>query len=164
MMTRGAVWVHSAPAVLCPHIDWALSAASGEIVRLDWTAQPAEPGTMRADYTWTGPVGTGAKLASALRGCGRARFEVTEDPSDGDDGMRWSYTPSLGVHATAMGAHGDVFVDEQRLRKAMADDVSGRHSLASALADLIGMPWDAELEPFRQASEGAAVRWLHRVG
>ena len=28
----------------------------------------------------------------------------------------------------------------------------------------LGLEWDEELEPFRQAAEGAPVRWLHKVG
>ena len=32
------------------------------------------------------------------------------------------------------------------------------------LDELLGGPWDAELEPFRHAGEGAPVRWLHKVG
>ena len=32
------------------------------------------------------------------------------------------------------------------------------------LAELLGEPWDAELEVFRYAGEDAPVRWLHRVG
>jgi len=31
-------------------------------------------------------------------------------------------------------------------------------------AELLGTDWDAELEPFRYAGDGAPVRWLHKVG
>jgi hypothetical protein len=37
-------------------------------------------------------------------------------------------------------------------------------SLEAELSLLLGEPWDAELEPFRHASAGAPVRWLHAVG
>jgi hypothetical protein len=37
-------------------------------VSLDWTPQPAEPGTWRAELSWTGDPGTSSTLASALRG------------------------------------------------------------------------------------------------
>jgi len=157
---RGIVWIHSAPAVLCPHIEWALSAALGAVVRLEWTPQPVEPGTCRAEYSWTGTPDSGAKLASALRGCAQVRFEVTQDASAGGEGTRWSYTPRLGVHAAVIGVHGDVLVTEQRLKRAIAADALGQRPLAEAIADLLGVPWDAELEPFRQAEDGASVRWL----
>ncbi|MCC5698098.1 DUF3145 domain-containing protein [Klebsiella pneumoniae] len=29
---------------------------------------------------------------------------------------------------------------------------------------MLGAAWDAELEPFRHAGDGAPVIWLHRVG
>ena len=34
----------------------------------------------------------------------------------------------------------------------------------SASRRLLGGPWDAELESFRHAGDGAPVRWLHQVG
>ena len=37
-------------------------------------------------------------------------------------------------------------------------------SLEAELSLLLGEPWDAELEPFRHASAGAPVRWLHATG
>jgi hypothetical protein len=37
-------------------------------------------------------------------------------------------------------------------------------SLEAELALLLGDAWDAELEPFRHASAGAPVRWLHATG
>ena len=35
---------------------------------------------------------------------------------------------------------------------------------AEMVDELLGRDWDAELEPFRLAGEGAPVRWLHKVG
>ena len=37
-------------------------------------------------------------------------------------------------------------------------------TLEEELDRLLGRPWDAELEPFRCAAEGAPVRWLHATG
>ena len=163
-IARGIVWIHSASTALCPHIEWALASALDAVVRLDWAPQPAQPGARRAELSWTGPSGTGAKLASALRGCDRIRFEVTEDRGAMDEGTRWQYTPSLGLFAATVGVHGDILVPEQRLKAALAADALGRRSLADTLADLLGTAWDDELEAFRHAGEDAPVRWLHRVG
>ena len=35
--------------------------------------------------------------------------------------------------------------------------------LAQGLDMLLGSAWDAELEPYREAGDGAAVTWLHQV-
>lgn len=165
--TRGVVFVHSAQPALCPHVEWAVAGALGVRVGLDWTAQPAAPGCLRAELSWQGAAGTGSRLASALRGCRLLRFEVTEEPTAGTEGERYSFTPALGLFHALTGPHGDLLVPEQRLREAMVEarrPVAGGTSLDDALTQLLGGPWDAELEPFRHAGEGAPVRWLHQVG
>jgi len=42
--------------------------------------------------------------------------------------------------------------------------VAATTTLEEELDRLLGRPWDAELEPFRCAAEGAPVRWLHATG
>lgn len=161
-LAQGVVYIHSSPTSLCPHIGWALEAVLGVDVTLPWTPQPLGHKLVRAESNWSGAPGTGAHLASALRRCQNLRFEVVEEPSEGVDGARWSYTPSLGVHHTVVSTNGDALVNENRLRAALAagDPASVRREIEIAL----GAPWDCELEPFRHAGENAPVRWLHRVG
>ncbi len=162
--TRGVILVHSASAALCPHIEWALGSTLGGRVDLAWSTQPAEPGARRAEWSWTGPIGTGAALASALKRLSVLRFEVTEEPTASSDGQRYSYTPALGTFTAVVGIHGDVLVPEDRLRHAIATDALGGEPLRQALGRLMGAPWDEEIDVFRYASEDAPVRWLHRVG
>ncbi|MEA4944625.1 MAG: DUF3145 domain-containing protein [Propionicimonas sp.] len=163
-ITRGVILIHSAPAALCPHLEWAVSAATGSVIRFDWTPQPAEPRTMRAEHLWSGDVGSGAAIASALAGCQRARFEVTEDATRTTEGQRWAYTPRLGVFSAATGPTGDIMVHENRLKRAITAEALGGKPLAEALQELLGTRWDDELEVFRHACEGTPVRWLHAVG
>lgn len=99
-----------------------------------------------------------------LRACQRVRFEVTEDAAPADQGQRYAFTPDLGIFHATTGPHGDIQVSEHRLRTAMTAASAGGISLTEALAELLGEPWDAELEVFRYAGEDALVRWLHRVG
>lgn len=162
--SRGVVFVHSTPAALCPHVEWALGAVIGTPIHLEWTPQPAERGHLRAEYAWTGPVGASAALASALRSCQRVRFEVTEDATAIEQGQRYAFTPQLGIFHAITGPHGDIQLSEQRLRTAMATAQVGGLDLSEALRELLGEPWDAELEVFRHAAEDAPVRWMHRVG
>jgi len=161
--TRGVLYVHSAPSALCPHVEWAASGVLGVSVDVDWVAQPAETGTYRAEISWQAQVGSAAALASALRGWERLRFEVTEEPSPGCEGARYSCTPALGMHVAVIGVHGDILVPENRLRAALEAVTTGA-LLADELDRLLGRAWDDELEPFRCAGEGAPVRWLHQVG
>lgn len=161
--TRGVVHVHSAPSALRPHVEWALGGVLGVPAELSWTPQPAERGSYRAESQWHGPVGSAARLASAMKRWDRVRFEVTEEASAESEGVRYSYTPTLGIFQAPISRNGDILVHEDRLRLAML-----RHrepaALRVALDALLGADWDAELDAFRAADDGAAVRWLHRVG
>ncbi len=162
--TRGVVYIHSAPSALCPHIEWAVGGAFGARVDLDWTPQSAQRGSYRTELSWTGAPGTAAKVASALRGWQQLRFEVTQEPAPGCDGVRYSYTPQLGVFQAMIGQHGDILIPEDRIKAAIVAEAMGGKPLVDSLADLLGSAWDDELEPFRYASEDVAVRWLHRAG
>ncbi len=161
--TRGVIFVHSAPRALCPHIEWATGSVLDARASFDWTEQSAAPGLLRSELSWMGPAGTGARIASALRGWTHLRYEVTEEASRGTDGGRWSHTPDLGIFHAQTDAHGNVVVPEDRIRAAvehLADPASLKRELDLAL----GQAWDDELEPFRYAGAGVPVRWLHRVG
>lgn len=172
MSVHGVLQVHSAPPALCPHIEWAVAGVVGMPVDLSWVGQPAAPGSVRAELNWQGRAGTAAAIASALVGWNRLRFEVTEDASPGCDGVRYSYTPSLGTFCAVTGASGDIMIPENRLLAAMTVAAGARSgvmvtaptTLEEELDRLLGRPWDAELEPFRHAAEGAPVRWLHATG
>jgi len=165
-MTRGVVFVHSAPAALCPHVEWAvagvLGAPGGDRVGIAWIPQPAQRGTYRAELSWSGEPGTASQIASALRGWEHLRFEVTEDASPAAEGARFAGTPGLGIFHAVVGLHGDIMVPEDRLRTAVFE-AADPQELQDAVDALLGKAWDDELEPFRHAGEGAPVRWLHQV-
>jgi Protein of unknown function (DUF3145) len=161
--TRGILYVHSAPSALCPHIEWAVGGVLGLAVSLDWTPQPAQSGTYRAELSWTGSAGSAAEIASALRGWSHLRFEITEEPTASSEGVRYSYTPELGVFHAVTGLHGDIMIPEDRLKAAVVKSALGDTTLEAEIDKLLGKPWDDELETFRHAGEGAPVRWLHQV-
>ncbi len=160
---RGMLFIHSAPAALCPHLEWAAGSILGTTVDIEWTEQPAEPRTRRTEVAWSGEAGMGAALASKFAAFERVRFEVTEDASAGSDGQRFCYTPTLGAFSAITGVHGDILVTEDRIKHAMASDAMGGAPLHASLQALLGTPWDDELEAFRYAGEDAPVRWLHQV-
>ena len=161
--SRGTVFVHCCPPALAAHVEWALAGVLDRPARLSWTAQPAAPGQLRTEATWIGPAGTGARLAAAMRAWPMLRFEVTEDASAAGDGERLAYVPGRGFHRAVTSANGDIVVGEERLRGLLtrartADDY------AHGISELLGTPWDAELEPYRQAGDGAPVTLLTQVG
>lgn len=163
-MTTGVVYIHSAPVALCPHVEWALSSTLNARANLKWSAQEAEPGLQRATVDWMGPVGTAARLATALREWSALRFEVTENASDGVDGERFSYVPRLGLWRGSMCANGDVMLGELQLR-ALLDAQPDSAGLAGEIEAALGTAWDEALEPYRMGGAGAEVTWLQqRVG
>jgi hypothetical protein len=161
--TRGVVYVHSTPLAVCPHVEWALARVLGTPVRLDWSAQPVEPGARRAEYVWAGRPGTGSDLAGALRQWPMLRFEVTEEPSSGVDGERIMHVPGRGLFRATASANGDIMIAEDRLR-ALVAGAKGYEALAHVLEKELGSAWDAELEPYRCAADGNPVTLLTRVG
>jgi hypothetical protein len=159
VLARGMIFVHSCPPALRPHVEWAIAAALGTPVRLDWSEQPVSAGTLRAQAGWRGPAGTAGRLASLLRDWPLIRLEITEEPSPGCDGERVAVTPNLGPWRAAMSANGDVLVNEDRLRAVLAT-AADLPSLRTAVDRLLGKPWDDELDVYRRAGDGLPERWL----
>lgn len=161
---RGVIYVHSAPRALCPHVEWAAGRALGRAVNFDWRDQPVLKGASRTEFFWEGDAGTGAALASALRGWEHLRYEVTEDAGLGTDGGRWMHTPDLGIFFAQTDTVGNVVIPEDRIRYAM--EVAGANAveLHRELRLALGQAWDDELEVFRHAGQDSAVVWLHKVG
>ncbi|MEA9984952.1 DUF3145 domain-containing protein [Subtercola sp. RTI3] len=163
-VARGVIYVHSAPRALCPHVEWAAGRAIGRAVNFTWIEQPVLRGSQRAEFYWEGPAGTGAAIASALRGWEHLRYEVTEDPAPGRDGGRWMHTPDLGIFFAQTDSAGNTVIPEDRIRSAMETAGSNALELHRELRLALGQAWDDELEPFRYASDFAPVVWLHSVG
>ena len=161
--TRGVVFIHSTPRALSVHIEWSLGGLLGAPVNLDWVEQPVAPSTVRSEMSWVGKADLSAKIASALRMFPNVRFEVTEEPSSGFDGQRFVSTPSLGIWRSPMVVFGETFVADDKLRTAITNAATAGNSLVEAVDEVMGGPWDRELEPFRYAGDGVPVRWLHQV-
>ncbi|HIY65127.1 MAG TPA: DUF3145 domain-containing protein [Candidatus Agrococcus pullicola] len=164
-MARGMVTIHAAQRALHLHLEWAIGRALGgfsEGFDLDWEAQPAEAGTYRATSEWEGPQGAGAMLASALREWS-IPFEVTEESESGH-GIHYMVTPELGLFTGRTDAAGSVLVDEHRIHVAFAKYAGDAEALAEEFGRLLGVPWDAALEPMRHAQDLSRAVWMHRAG
>ena len=160
--TTGVVFLHCCPSALAPHVEWALAGVLERPVRLEWTGQPVAPQHLRTEFTWTGRVGTAAKLAAALRPWPMLVFEITQSATSVSDGERLAYVPGRGFHRSLISVNGDVVVGEERLRGLLARAHSAEE-YAHGLAELLGTSWDAELEPYRQGGDGGPISLLHQV-
>lgn len=161
---RGVIFIHSSPKALCPHVEWAAGRALDRAVSFNWSPQPVLKGAMRAEFYWEGTQGTGAALASGLRGWEHLRYEVTEDASPGSDGGRWMHTPDLGIYYAQIDTAGNTVIPEDRIRSAMELAGSDAFELHRELRLALGQAWDDELDVFRHASDTNQVVWLHKVG
>lgn len=141
----GLVLIHSAPSALRQHIEWGLNALLGTPQSIFWREQPLDVGTVRTHLEFRAPLGTAAKIATALKNWHYLKFEVHEMGSN--SGEMFRFTPDLGIHRTLIDAVGSILVSENVLRKAISnfDDVAMRDELEVAL----GVSWDLELEPYR---------------
>jgi hypothetical protein len=160
--TRGVVFVHCCPAALAPHLEWAIAGVLGHPVKLSWSAQPVAPANLRAEATWFAAIGTAARLAAALRAWPMLVFEITEESTSASDGERLAHVPGRGFHRSMIAANGDVVVGEERIR-ALLNRARTGEDYAHGLHELLGTAWDSELEPYREAGDGAPITLLHKV-
>jgi hypothetical protein len=158
--------VLACPPPLCPHLEFAVAAVVGMPISLEWSPQPARPGTVCATLAWRGAVGTAGRLASRLRAVGGVFFEVFEAATPGCDAERYCATPELGLHRAALSANGDVVVSEGVLETLLAQAAgpAGPGSLPGAIRQALGTAWDEVLDPLRSGSSGGPVTHLRRTG
>lgn len=143
--SKGYLAIHSAPSALTRHIQWAVANLLGRSVLLMWRSQPLLTGTYRATCEWRDRTGTGAELASVLRGWHYLRFEIREEESDAT--VLYRFTPELGIHRAVLDASGSVMLTENQVTSALTlNDDELRESLVRSL----GKAWDLELEQFRR--------------
>jgi len=142
----GLLVIHSAPAALRPHIEWALQSLMGVSIPITWKPQPHSPGTFRTTLIYRDRLGLASHIASHLRAWHYLRFEITECESDGGELFR--FTPDLGMHRARIDGAGSVMVDENQISRALASSCD-EETLRDALSSLIGSQWESELEIFR---------------
>jgi hypothetical protein len=143
--SRGYLVIHSAPSALTRHIQWAVANLLGNSVLLMWRPQPLLAGTYRTVCEWRDRTGTGAELASVLRGWHYLRFEIREEEPDAT--VLYRFTPELGIHRAVLDRSGAVMLTENQITSALTlnDD-----DLRASIARSLGNEWDQELEQFRR--------------
>ena len=157
---QGLVLIHSAPASLMPHVEWAIGRLLGGPAGLTWTPQPALASTFRTELEFDSSTSFGAVLASELLGWGSLRFEIVQHESLGVAGWRWAYTPSLGLFQGQIDSLGNSLVTEHRLNSILDAPNGAWADLKTQVRLALGQPWDLELERYREAGEQSAVVYL----
>lgn len=156
----GTVFIHSAPAALLPHIEWALGRHLGGPIGLQWGPQPMKPGQFRTDLAWQSEPSFGALVSSELLGWGSISFEIIQEEGAGHAGWRWAFTPSLGLFQGQIDSFGNALVNEHRLGAIADSATSTIEEIRTQLRLAIGEPWDAELDQLRYPTEHSEVVWL----
>ena len=141
----GLVVIHSAPSALRQHIEWGLNSLLGAPQNIFWRDQPLSPGTVRTTLEFRAPIGTAAKIATALKNWHYLRFEVSELADTGGEIFR--FTPELGIHRATVDSVGTILVNENILRKALT--FFDENEIRSEVELALGSEWDIALEPFR---------------
>ena len=142
----GHLVIHSSPAALRAHIEWAIHNLLGTSQQISWSAQPHSPGTIRCTVSYKDLKGVASHLASTLRGWHYLRFEITE--SDGTTGEMYRFTPDLGMHRAVIDGAGSVMVEENKILNALASSFD-EESLRECIEKALGTAWDQELEIYR---------------
>ena len=142
----GLIIIHTAPAALRPHIEWALQNVVGTSIPIVWKSQPSAPGTFRSTLSYRDRLGLAPVIATALRSWHYLRFEITE--CDGEGGELFRFTPELGLHRARIDGAGSIMIDENRIAHALANSFD-EESLRECLHKVLGTQWEEELEIFR---------------
>ncbi len=118
--SRGVILIHSAATRVCPtpRVGGGTRARPCGQLRLGRPAGARRQPSCRV-LLGEVPVGTGAALASAIRGWEHLRFEVSEDPTPRSDGGRWMHTPGSASTRPKTESAGNVVIGEDRVRYAV---------------------------------------------
>jgi hypothetical protein len=152
--TNGTLSIHSAPAALRSHIEWAIKDVIGVNTQIHWRRQSKYVGTFRAEISWQNLTNCGAKLCSALASWYYLRFEIFEASSDAGELFR--FTPELGVLRNQTDGAGNILLTELQINKALNNSFE-EDELRSALNQILGIPWEEVLEPLRAVDQSESI-------
>ncbi len=149
---HGYLYLHVAPRAVAKHLEWSISEVLGYPVSLNWQPQTLQPGTLRAELSWSSLIGSGSKLASSLKGWHYLTFEVYESSGVSGEGSLYMFTPDLGLFHGAVGSTGDLLINENQLERILRENLRTA-DLVDEVEKLMGKKWDIALEPFRFGRE-----------
>ena len=151
--THGTLTIYAAPKAVLPHIEWALNSIilpfEKSAITYNWRSQPCSSGTFQLSLHWNGNESTASHIASALKGWHYIIFEILEISSY--ESSLYMHTPELGIFRGAIGAHGEIMVNESQISRVIEKNI-GELQLREEIDRLIGRPWDRVLERYRRGN------------
>ncbi len=155
---QGWVFIHACRRAFASHIETALHVslvdfgAHERLPQIQWQEQPAMARHWRLALKWQGTGLSFDVLRRSLQMFPGIYAEVTCEPTAEADGARLMLVPDLGFWFGQMDRAGNVTVNEVQLRRAMS---LPPEQMRAHIAQLLGSPWDEQLEPLR--SSGACL-------
>lgn len=149
--THGHLTIHVAPKSVLKNLEWSLAEVLKAPVTIGWQSQPLATASYRGEISWSGCVGTAARLAATLRGWHYLVFEVHEAARNGSDGSLFLFTPELGLFSGTVGPHGDLMINEHQLRKLLTENLRPV-AIIDAIESFLGREWDEVIDVYRRAN------------
>ena len=164
------VSIHAVPRSLLSRLDWAVSSVLGaEAVfgaqpNFSWlplaghtlhslegpnSREPMYSATLEFKTTPKKASQTASQMASEIARWQSIWFEVSVPHTAVDLGQRYAFTPLLGMFHAQLDAAGNQVFGENQIAAAMQDNTG---ELRAKLNLMLGLPWDAQLEPLRKAT------------
>ena len=145
LRVTGQLSVYAAPVSVVSHLQWSIESIITLAAPWSWQPQPLIPKTQFCSLPFRTTIDNLPKLVSTLHEFPNLFAEVIRDPVSLGLGERWLITPNLGLRRLDINEIGEVVLDENQIRAALAEP----QDLPGKLAWLIGEPWEKELEPLR---------------
>ena len=167
-LESGLVFAHAVPKALLSRFARSIRTLVGDLPEIQWTPLPQH--TLRFVDTDTALASKQSQLfscslefnpkdvplselASELAGFRALWFEASVPPTAKALGERYCYTPTLGLFRSQLDQAGNqIFGENQILSAIQRSSTLDSSGLRSMLCDLLGVPWDTELEPLRKGS------------
>jgi Protein of unknown function (DUF3145) len=160
----GLVTAHAVPRSLLSRFATSIATLVGGVPEIYWTPlrchalRTLQVGHTKQDQLFSCRLEFNpsevqlAELASELSGLRLLWFEASVPTTAHSLGERYCYTPTLGLfHSQLDQAGNQLFGENQILAAIKLASTLESGDLRSKLTDLLGVPWDAELEPLRKS-------------
>ena len=171
------VQIHAVPQALLSRVERALHDVLGRDLKIAWLPLPGhllQSLGQRAEPMFSGQLelspnsdsnaniasNIASDIASELASLRTIWFEVSSMPFESELGQRYCFTPVLGLFHSQIDKAGNQVFGENQLIALLGlsrpnpklKAAQSANALQEKLSDLLGLQWDAQLEPLRAAN------------